>query len=235
MKKLGKSSYIALLFSLLLVLGQLLIMQRQRNISYNDPPDLKRMIDIHPDHWQLIDSNTESSPSWKNTAGKEYDLAFARTYSNESGQKINIIMTWSRDGIRRAGHVQQLCYSAGGASVNMKNDMNLDIDNKNMTLTSFAATLPGGVVEDVLYWRITGGFIEQNRTGLEGIDYRLSHRVMKMQGMVHLLFGKIPDNIMVRVSSVRLSPETQTTAHLLYIKEYLQVLSNKDKSVLMGL
>lgn len=97
------------------------------------------------------------------------------------------------------------------------------------------ANVPGGRIEDVLYWRLTGGKLEQNRTGFERIDYRLSHRILKMERMIQLLYGKTPDNVMVRLSSVRPLPDQASAAPFEYLTEYLHMLSPADRKLLIGL
>ncbi|HHE31736.1 MAG TPA: exosortase-associated EpsI family protein [Chlorobaculum parvum] len=233
--KLNKYHFITLLFGVLLVLAQLLIFVRQHKTLYAKQPDLERLISIHPPHWHEVEGAV-SNPAWKDSAEKEYDLIVARTYQNDNGQRVTIVMTWSRDGIRRAGHVQQLCYSSQGAAVDMTPDKRIDLDpGKTLDLTSFVASEPGGNVQDVLYWRLKGGQLEQNRTGFERIDYRLSHRILKMEQMIHLLYGKTPDNVMVRVSSVRTIPDQPSVVPLEYLNAYLHMLSPSDRKLLTGL
>lgn len=233
--KLNRYHVISLLFGTLLVLAQLLIFVRQHQAIYAEEPDLERLISIHPPHWHAVDGAV-SSPAWTNSAQKEYDRIVSRTYEHDNGQKVAIVMTWSRDGIRQAGHIQQLCYSSQGAAVHVSPDTSLVIDSaKKLDLTSFVANVPGGRIEDVLYWRLTGGKLEQNRTGFERIDYRLSHRILKMERMIQLLYGKTPDNVMVRLSSVRPLPDQASTAPFEYLTEYLHMLSPADRKLLIGL
>ncbi|HHE07571.1 MAG TPA: exosortase-associated EpsI family protein [Chlorobaculum parvum] len=138
--------------------------------------------------------------------------------------------------MRRAGHVQQLCYSSQGAAVDMTPDQRIELDpGQTLDLTSFVASEQGGNVQDVLYWRLKGGQLEQNRTGFERIDYRLSHRILKMEQMIHLLYGKTPDNLMVRVSSVRTIPDRPSVVPLEYLNEYLHMLSPSARKLLTGL
>ncbi len=233
--KLNRYHLISLLFGMLLVMAQLLIFWGQHKKIYAERPDLERLISIHPAHWHSVDSFV-SNPAWKKSAERDYDLITARSYQHDNGQTVTIVMTWSRDGIRRAGHIQQLCYSSQGATVNVSSDRTLMIRGRKLDLTSFEASDPRrSSVEDVYYWRLSGGQPEQNRTGFDQIDHRLSHRILKMVRMIHLLFGKIPDNVMVRVSSMRSVADRSSDAPVQYLVEYLQMLSPADLKLLTGL
>jgi hypothetical protein len=232
--KLTKRHIVILLFSIIVVLAEVLILVRQKTTVYMPPPDIEKIISIHPDHWHPIKSAVDSV-AWKKSAIGEYDKIAERTYQNDYGQQVTVAMTWSRDGIRRAGHIQQLCYTAQGSIIKASTDIYIQLNTKQLKTTRFDAYLPGGWIEDVVYWRLTGGQLEQNRTGFEQIDARLSHRMLKIQRMIRLLYGVIPDNVMVRMSYLRNQDEKKSNIAIEYLKQYLLMLTPADRKVLTGL
>jgi hypothetical protein len=232
--KLNKRNIVILLFSIILVMAEGLIWVRQKTAVYMPPPDIDRLISIHPDHWYPVKSALDSIALQKSVKG-EYDKIVERTYQNDYGQQIDIAMTWSRDGIRQSGHIQQLCSTAHGSTVKTSTDTYIQVNSKLLKTTRFDAYSPGGWIEDVIYWRLTGGKLEQNRTELEKVDVRLSHRLLKIKPLISLLYGIIPDNIMVRVSYMRNRDEKPSEIANEYIKEYLRMLTPAERKVLTGL
>jgi EpsI family protein len=230
-----KNKYIlSLLLSFMMILSLVLINEKKMHIYNAHPPEIKRLIDLHPDKWYPVKSEV-SSPAWIGSAQSEYDMVEARTYRNLDGQEVTIVMTWGRNGIQKAGHVQQLCYSAQGFSVTNQNNIEVPIRSQKLVVTNFFASQLDGDVENVFYWRISDGKLLNNiqKTGLD--DQRLSHRILRMKEVVRYLFTDIPDNVMVRVSSRKYNHESDSAAPLRYIKEYLENLSSKDIKVLTGL
>jgi EpsI family protein len=211
-----------------------LVDQKQKNIFNAHPPDIERLIDIHPDKWYPVKSSV-ASPAWLKDAKSEYDKVAARTYRDADGQEVTIVMTWSRNGLQKAGHMQQLCYSSQGFSITGQKNIRIPIKSSVLSVTNFMATQLDGQDEDVYYWRITGGKLMKNieKTGID--DQRLSQRILRIKEVVKHIFVKIPDNIMVRVSSRKYESEKSSAVPALYIREYLEKLSNKDLKLLTGL
>lgn len=231
----NKNKYIfSFLFAFLMILSVFLIAEKQKSIYNAHPPDLERLIGVCPDGWYPVDSNV-TSPAWLSDAQSEYDMVKARTYRNKDGEEVTVVMTWGRNGIQKAGHIQQLCYSAQGYSISEQKNLLIPIKGKDIAVTNFVASKMGEQFEDVFYWRITDGKLLGNiqATGLE--DPRLSHRILRMKEVVKYLFTNIPDNIMVRVSSRRYGYDKPSVAPVRYIKEYLENLSSKDLKLLTGL
>jgi EpsI family protein len=231
---LNKKYLLSFLFSLLMIVSLVLIKEKQKNIYNAAPPDLERIIGLCPDKWYPVKSEV-TSPAWVTSAQSEYDMVKTRTYRNLDGQEITLVMTWGRNGIQKAGHVQQLCYSAQGFSIADQKNIEIPIKSRKMQITKFVANHVNGQVEDVYYWRITDGLLLDNIyiTGFE--DQRLSHRILRMRESLKYLFTHIPDNIMVRVTSRRSGSNSPSSAPVQYIKEYLECLSPEDLKLLTGI
>lgn len=223
----------SVLFSFLMIMSVLLINKKEKNIYNIQPPDMERLIGLHPDRWYPVSSDV-SSPEWLDSAQSEYDMVKAKTYRNEAGQEVTIVMTWGRNGIQKGGHEQQLCYSAQGFSIADQKNVEVPIKSKKLIVTNFVASQLDGQVEDVYYWRITDGRILKNTINTGFDNLLLSHRILKTKEFLRYLFTNTPDNIMVRVSSRKYSSE-KSSVPMKYIKEYLEKLSPKDLKLLTGL
>ncbi len=186
------------------------------------------MISKHPDGWTPV-NGAFVDPQWSKSLQSDYDLVAARTYQNSEGKTVAVVMTWSRDGIRRAGHLQQICYQASGFTVSAPKRTTVSTKVGRQDAIAFTA-YNGNMPEDVMYWRITGG-----KTDLGTARSRfLATRFDKMSRLAQNILGNMPDNLMVRVSSVRSIPGQPATTHLEYIQKYLEILPEGDRKLIMG-
>lgn len=225
--------YIAVIISVMLILSHILLVIRQQQKNISVPPDLERIISVCPPDWHLIKTSASNDFS-KKDALQEYDMVTSRIYEGKSGDQIQILMTWSRDGLRRAGHIQQVCYTASGLLVSQTENQKVQIKSRDLEVTTFVANGNGGLVEDVAYWRITGGELEKNITSGLSYYYLIPHRIDKLKRLIRILYGEMPYNIMVRVSSVRTKPDVNSQKHLVFIKNYLERLIPSDRKLLTG-
>ncbi len=213
----------------LLLLSSLLLVEVREHLTFKGaPPDLERLINEHPDGWMALSGQSVDS-EWSKSLQSDYDMVTAQTYQHPDGKIVSVLMTWSRDGIHRAGHLQQVCYQAGGSEISTPKQASVTTKMGKQDVITFTAR-QGNRVEDVVYWRITGGKLDL------GTNQSLfsATRIDKMTRLARSLLGKTPDNIMVRVSSERLAPDQPATAHLDYIREYLETLPPHYRKVIMG-
>ncbi len=191
-------------------------------------PDLERLVNVHPDGWTPIETNFVD-PRWKESMKGDYDLVAAQGFRRGDGKNVVVVMTWSRDGIRRAGHSQQICYQAGGFTVTPPEYATVSTKARKQDVVAFTAN-HGNVIEDVMYWRITGGKTDIS-TGQSGL---VALRFDKLNRLARHLLGEMPDNLMVRVSSGRATPDQPATAQIDYIKGFIDTVSPSDRQLVMG-
>jgi hypothetical protein len=206
---------------------------RQRNTKKYTPPEIERLVNIHPEGWEAIESKI-TNQDWKSAAIGEYDEIYGKSYRNKDGKTVSIIITWSRNGLQKAGHIQQLCYTTQGYKVISPYKKYVYIKEKKHELTEFTAQKIADVYEDVVYWRISDGKIMNNLTELGNNDYRLMHRILKTKEILTSIFREIPENIMVRVSHTRNYSEKVSLIPEEFTKKYLELLSEKDRIRLIG-
>jgi len=229
--RITRYSLIAIISGLFLLSALLLVEIRQLVIYKGGAPDIERIIGIHPKGWSELESSS-TNPEWKKALQGEYDVAASRTYRNANGEVVMVVMTWSSDGIRRAGHLQQVCYQVSGSTVSVPLYAAVDSKAGRQDVVVFTAFHDDNAVEDVAYWRITGGKTESNVDN--SMFYLFSHRFEKITRFVRYMFSGMPDNMMFRVSALRTNRELPATAHLEYAREFLEVLPERERRLVMG-
>ncbi|TLU81961.1 MAG: exosortase-associated EpsI family protein [Chlorobium sp.] len=224
--QINKYSTLAIATGLLLVSSLLLVEIRERLIFNKPQPDLERMISNHPDGWTAV-SGPFVDPKWSKSLQNVYDKVAARTYQNAEGKTVGIVMTWSRDGIHRDGHLQHICYQCSGFTVSQPKHNTVSTKAGKLNVITFKA-YKDNMVEDVMYWRVTGGNAD-NETG-----DMLTLRFHKLIRLAHYILGNTPYNFMVRVSSVHSTSYEPDTAHIDYTRKYLEILPDEDRKLIMG-
>ncbi len=225
--RINRYSALAIATGLLLFSSILLIEVKEYRNSNVTKPDLQRLINLHPDGWTAIVSPFVD-PRWNETLKSDYDLVAAQAFQRGDGKKVVVVMTWSRDGMSRPGHLQQVCYQSSGFTVTPTKVVTVATKAGKQDVIAFTGT-HGNLIEDVLYWRITGG-----TTDIVAATSRHFGRVDKLNRLLSIIKGDIPDNLMVRVSSVRSTPDQPATAQIDYIKGFLEKLSPNDRKLIMG-
>ncbi len=184
---------------------------------------------MHPQGWTELEGSS-TNPEWKEALQGEYDVAASRTYRNARGEVVMAVMTWSRDGIRRAGHLQQVCYQVGGSAVSVPSYAALDSKSGRQDVVVFSAFHDDNAVEDVVYWRITGGKPDMHTE----YSTLMATRFDKLNRLAKYMFSGMPDNVMFRVSALRTDPDRPATAHLDYARQFLEALPEMERRVVMG-
>ena len=209
--QLTKPSLLTIVFCLMLIGSEILVQIRQQP-SDAAKPDLQTFLKQQPEGWKPISGSTVS-PSTQNAA---YDLVASQIYKSTGGKVVSVLMTWSYDGFHRAGHPQEGCYDAQGLEVTKALNGSAMVGGQKIDFVTFSGRY-GDTIEDVIYWRVTGGI--HDATLRENISM-----IKRFQEVPRILIGDIPDNIMVRVSTWRPATDPPSTAHIDYIKSYLQSL-----------
>ena len=221
--RLTKYSLLAILFSLILISSEIFIEIRQHPVK-GPKPDLQSIIKQHPLGWQAIPGASVDPRTQTNTP---YDLVASQIYKRADGKAASIVMTWSYDGFHRAGHAQEVCYNSQGFSVSTPRNSSVMVGGKKLDVVTFEGR-NGGMIEDVIYWRVTGGILDA------ALKENIS-MTQRFKEVPRILIGDIPNNLMVRVSTWRSATDPPSTVHIDYIKSYLQSLDTKTRHILTGL
>lgn len=228
--RITRYSALAIAAGLLLVSSLLLVEGREYLTVKTPQPDLERIISEHPDGWKPLSGQSVDS-EWSKSLQASYDLVTTRLYQHVNGNSVSVLMTWSQDGISRPGHLQQVCYQVSGSEISTPKYVTIATKAGKQDGIAFTAR-HGNQIEDVMYWRITGGKTDLSRDNVMFLLF--SYRLDKLARLTRSLLGNMPDNLMVRVSSLRHTPDQPATAHLDYIREYLETLPANDRKLIMG-
>ena len=163
------------------------------SLADNLPPiNLKAMVPTAFGDWQeqLNQSNQIVNPQQKQMLDKIYSETLSRTYVNTAGYRIMLSIAYGKnqsDALQL--HKPEVCYPAQGFTLLAKQTGTLDLLGRPITTIRLETSL-GQRHEPITYWTVVGDHITKN-----GIDKKLTE-------MRYALHGKIPDGMLVRVSSI---------------------------------
>ncbi len=140
----------------LLILFSLLMVELKVNLRVKgSKPDLERLVSLHPPGWKMADAQ-QVKFLWNESVLAQYDIVASRSYLQNNGRKVFVVMTWSGDGFHRQGHDQQVCYIASGFAVSPAQFVSISTNAGSIDAMTFTASR-AAMVEDVVYWRVTDG------------------------------------------------------------------------------
>ena len=156
------------------------------------PINLKAMVPTAFGDWQeqLNMSAAIVDPTQKELLDKIYSETLTRTYVNRAGYRIMLSIAYGKnqsDALQL--HKPEVCYPAQGFALLAKQAGSLDLLGKPIAATRLQTRL-GQRVEPITYWTVVGDHVT---TG--GIDKKLTE-------MRYAMTGRIPDGMLVRVSSI---------------------------------
>ena len=140
------------------------------------------------------------NPELKAAVDKVYAQTLSRTYTNAKGDIIMLSIAYGEDQTDSVGlHVPEGCY--GGQGFNIEKVMRgmIATDSTTIPVTKVVA-IKGNRVEPITYWLRTG-----DQLTYPGIDTKLAR-------LQYGLTGRIPDGMLVRISSLVASAEPTEVA-----------------------
>lgn len=134
------------------------------------------------------------NPQQKEVIDQIYSQTLSRTYANAQGYRIMLSIAYGKnqsDALQL--HKPEVCYPAQGFTVLANQRGTLDLLGRSISAVRIDTVL-GQRHEPVTYWTVVGDHITQG-----GIDKKLVE-------MRYALEGRVPDGMLVRVSSIE--PDT---------------------------
>lgn len=165
---------------------------RQLLAEKSEPLDLEGLIPKKFNDWRIDDSLPVVIPSEQTLAAlnKIYNQTLARTYVNDSGQRVMLSIAYGGDqSDAMQAHMPEGCYEGQGFEVQEKSKNLLHIDLGGLPVSRMVAKL-GQRNEPVTYWIVIG-----NR-------FARSQWEMKLVKLRYGFEGYIPEGMLVRVSSI---------------------------------
>jgi EpsI family protein len=185
---------------------------------------LERIIPASFAGWSIDASIVPVRPDPEHQAmiEKLYDQTLSRTYVNRQGQRVMLSIAYGGDQSKSLQlHLPEVCYVAQGFQM---------LDNSDGVLATGFGRLPvkrlvarqGARNEPITYWITIG-----DKAVLSGIR-------QKMQRLAYGLTGKIPDGMLVRVSTIQASPDQAWRLQDRFVNQMLAVMPPRDRVRLLG-
>lgn len=187
--------------------------------------DLETLVPKSFGNWRLDTAISPILPNEEQQAllNKIYNQTLSRTYMNGAGQRVMLSIAYGGDQIDKGMqiHRPETCYASQGFQVKKEQVGELALQYGTLPIKRLLA-VQGGRNEPITYWVVIGekaahvGF----RQKLAQLSYGLS--------------GKVPDGMLVRVSSI--DPDEQRAYQLQddFIKDLLAVLSPESRARIAG-
>jgi len=151
-----------------------------------------------------------------------YNQIVSRTYVNARGERVMLTVAYGGDqSDALKAHRQEVCYAAQGFEIRTILYVNLRFQEKTIPVTRLLA-VRGMRSEPVTYWFTMGDRVVLGR--LERLIVQLRYG----------LSGRIPDGMLVRVSSISSSPTLAFAGHEEFIGALLEGMRQGDVHRLLG-
>lgn len=161
-------------------------------------------------------------PQQKELLNRIYSQMLARTYRNAQGYRIMLSVTYGSDQSDTLQvHNPEVCYPAQGFVLAQKQTDTLSYADGPLLVNRFMSSL-GARSEPVTYWIIIG-----DRTIKSGV-----HK--KFVEMSYGLTGKIPDGMLVRISSIDTEPTRAYVAHNQFATQMLAAVDPTIRERMIG-
>jgi EpsI family protein len=174
--------------------------------------------------WQ-IDRNMPvvvPPPDQQALLNKIYNQTLGRTYVNDAGYRIMLSLAYGgdqSDGL--SVHIPEVCYVGQGFRLEAQRDAKMDVGGLRIPVRRLVTTM-GPRVEPITYWVTTGdeATISMWRRRMVSIKYGLRRR--------------IPDGLLVRVSSIDRNDTEAYRMHDQFLSDLVAAMAANDKALLIG-
>ncbi len=186
--------------------------------------NLETLIATEFDGWKVDLSNAYMviNPETEDMLAKIYNQTLARTYINRDGERVMLSIAYG--GAQKSdlhAHRPEICYTAGGFEISSMYKTMVDTSLGRIPAMRLVAKQDART-EPITYWirvgdDITRGWFEQKFTS---IRYGLT--------------GKVPDGILVRVSSISANEQASYGLQQSFLAAMLQAMRSEDRHWLIG-
>jgi EpsI family protein len=161
-------------------------------------------------------------PTQKEMLATLYDQTLSRTYVNAQGQHVMLSIAYGGDQSKQLQlHLPEVCYVAQG--------FDMVKDRRDELATGFGKVPVKRLVarqnvrnEPITYWITIG-----DKAVMSGID-------QKMQRFMYGLSGRIPDGMLVRVSTIDTDEASAYRIQDRFVQQMLAALKPRERSRLLG-
>lgn len=216
---------LVLLVLMLAASGLALALRPTQKIAEQGPVvDLETMIPRTFGDWREEQQNSTQivDPQQQEMIDKIYTQTLSRTYVNSQGYRIMLALAYGddqRDAMQT--HYPEVCYPAQGFTLRDKQRGLLATTSGVISVTRILTNL-GQRNEPVTYWTTVGDRVVGN-----SIQKKLAE-------MSYGLNGKIPDGLLIRVSSIDAEASNAYKIHALFADQMLNALAPVHRQRLNG-
>jgi EpsI family protein len=197
----------------------------QRLADQREPVNLQRLVPEGFGEWKTDRSLVPVgvSPDVRAKLEELYTQTLERTYINAQGKRIMLSIAYGGDqrGEATQVHRPEFCYTAQGFRIVRNAVGALPTDYGALPVRRLVA-VQGRRNEPITYWITVG-----DKATLPGINRKLAQ-------LSYGLAGKIPDGMLVRVSSIDLDERGAHHLQERFIKDMLGVLNPQARAQLAG-
>ena len=161
-------------------------------------------------------------PERQSVLEKIYDQTLSRTYINKAGERVMLSIAYGGDQSRALQlHLPEVCYVAQGFDLLKSGEGALATRFGALPVKRLVAR-QNSRIEPITYWITVGD--KAVKSSFE----------RKLQRLAYGLSGKIPDGMLVRVSSIQADEEGAYRLQDRFVGQMLDVLDGKDRVRLLG-
>jgi len=202
------------------------VLKPEQRLAEELPPlSLEEAVPKSFGDWRIDTSMVPIDPSPDVQASLDaiYSQLLARTYINGQGERVMLSIAYGADqsGDGSQVHRPEFCYTAQGFQV-MANNVGTLLTQYGTLPVRRLLAVQGRRNEPITYWVTVG-----DKATLPGIE-------RKMSQLAYGLTGKIPDGMLVRVSSINLQNDAAYKLQEKFIRDMLQSMDTKDRLRVAG-
>jgi EpsI family protein len=186
--------------------------------------DLGQAIPSSFDDWVIDPSIVPivPAPDVQAKLDRIYSQIVSRTYVNSRGERVMLTVAYGGDqSDALKAHRQEVCYAAQGFEIRSLKFANLRLLGKTVPVTRVLA-VRGPRSEPVTYWLTMGDRVVLGRLERLMVQLRFG------------LSGRVPDGMLVRVSSISADPMRAFKGHEEFVDTLLGRMQQRDVQRLLG-
>ena len=185
---------------------------------------LEKMIPAQFGEWRVDNSIVpiEPAPELRAVIAQTYDQTLSKTFVDTAGNRIMLSLAYG--GNQHEGmntHRPEVCYPAQGFELLSSRPDNMTVLGRTLPLHRVVARM-GQRNEPISYWVVVGD---------ELTEFGIKHKLITLK---YGITGRIPDGMLVRVSSIDRDEQHAYRLQDKFITAMLSALSDQDRARLLG-
>jgi len=203
-----------------------IVLQPRHRMADDSPKvDLATLVPRQFGAWE-IDPNirpVQVSPDIEATLKRTYDQIVERTYVDDKQHRVMVSLVYGTDELTEAlaAHRPEACYFAQGFQVLLSSFSTLSAGGKLLPIQQLVA-VQGSRQEPITYWMTVGEDVVR-----PGINRRLTQAR-------YGLAGRIPDGVLMRVSSIGADWDNQFALQQQFLMELIAAIPPNGRRPLIG-